>query len=83
MGEYYSWEITIDTTKAAFERFGRAVVLLGARVGRSLCFGKPGRGVSAIIAVELREGTEARLDEVCKPYMRTKLKVAAPQGGGQ
>jgi hypothetical protein len=66
------WHIDIDTTKAALERLGRAIVLTYAGIPCGKLTRMPvryplGRGVSALLVVELPEGDEQVFRELVKP----------------
>lgn len=76
------WHVDIDTSKAALERCMRALLvtdaaLLGGRRSRMvpLPLLSWGRGVSALLVVELAEGSERRFVQMARP-----VYMSAPPG---
>jgi len=65
--DHRTWNLSIDTTKIALQRLGRAVVL-GAKVTDAGCLGgKLGRTTSALLAVSIADGQLENLLRILGP----------------
>jgi translation elongation factor EF-1beta len=73
--DYRPWDVDIDTTKAALERCMRALLMTGSlltchmRLSRDLPLG---RGITAILRVQILDGREGEFDDICKPQIRVE-----------
>jgi hypothetical protein len=65
--DYRPWDVDIDTSRAALERLGRALVETGSQLTDSMLTDRPiRRGVKALLRVQIPRGQEWRFDELCK-----------------
>ena len=66
---HWPWDVDIDTTKVALERLGRALILTHSQLTDSMRIGDYplGRGITAIMRVQIPVGHHEEFREVCQP----------------
>jgi hypothetical protein len=65
-----TWHLDIDTSGAALQRFAHALLSTGGSLLPSrLIMGEMGRGVTAMVVVQLPAGQDKKFKELCKPQL--------------